>query len=159
MTTQWHTPDFFVIRRNAAGFEEWKTASAVEGLTVTMPERYVRHSAGGWRYRIQDREVSRHMQQELAATWSKHKEVFVQALERRMRERSASLQKPLALRAEKEQRDIRSILIELQQSIRNELQQPEVVQLQLGIVNHRNWRASISTRRTIGPHSAVIFGN
>lgn len=47
-TTQLHTPDFFVIRCNAAGFEEWKTASAVEGLTVTMPEHYVRHSAGGW---------------------------------------------------------------------------------------------------------------
>lgn len=47
-TTQWHTPDFFVIRRDHAGFEEWKKASAVEGLTVTMPERYVRRSAGGW---------------------------------------------------------------------------------------------------------------
>lgn len=48
-TTQWHTPDFFVIRRESAGFEEWKKASAVEGLTITMPERYMRHSAGGWK--------------------------------------------------------------------------------------------------------------
>jgi len=47
-TTQWHTPDFFVIRRSSAGFEEWKKASAAEGLTVTMPERYVCRSAGGW---------------------------------------------------------------------------------------------------------------
>lgn len=47
-TTQWHTPDFFVIRRSGAGFEEWKKASVAEGLTVTMPERYVRRSAGGW---------------------------------------------------------------------------------------------------------------
>ena len=47
-TTQWHTPDFFVIRRDHAGFEEWKKASAAEGLTVTMPERYVYRSAGGW---------------------------------------------------------------------------------------------------------------
>lgn len=47
-TTQWHTPDFFVIRRSGAGFEEWKKASAAEGLTVTMPERYVRRSIGGW---------------------------------------------------------------------------------------------------------------
>jgi putative transposase len=23
-TTQWHTPDFFVIRQHSAGFEEWK---------------------------------------------------------------------------------------------------------------------------------------
>jgi putative transposase len=48
-TTQWHTPDFFVIRRESAGFEEWKKASAAEGLTITMPERYMRHSAGGWK--------------------------------------------------------------------------------------------------------------
>jgi putative transposase len=47
-TTQWHTPDFFVIRRSSAGFEEWKKASAAEGLTITMPERYMRRSAGGW---------------------------------------------------------------------------------------------------------------
>src|SRR3989440_12172684 len=26
-TTQWHTPDFFVLRRDGAGFEEWKKAS------------------------------------------------------------------------------------------------------------------------------------
>lgn len=47
-TTQWHTPDFFVIRRSSAGFEEWKKASAAEELTVTMPERYMRRSTGGW---------------------------------------------------------------------------------------------------------------
>src|SRR5450755_4394609 len=47
-TTQWHTPDFFVIRRSGAGFEEWKKASAAQGLTVTMPERYVCCSTGGW---------------------------------------------------------------------------------------------------------------
>ena len=47
-TTQWHTPDFFVIRRDQAGFEEWKKASAAQNLSVTMPERYVSRSAGGW---------------------------------------------------------------------------------------------------------------
>jgi S-adenosylmethionine synthetase len=47
-----------------------------------------------------------------------------------MRERATSLQKTLAIRAEKEQRDIRSILVELQESIRKELSQPAVVQLQ-----------------------------
>ena len=47
-TTQWHTPDFFVIRKSGAGFEEWKKASVAEGLTVTMPERYVHRSTGGW---------------------------------------------------------------------------------------------------------------
>ena len=39
-TTQWHTPDFFVIRQNEAGFEEWKPVTALDTLTVTMPERY-----------------------------------------------------------------------------------------------------------------------
>src|SRR6266700_1577473 len=48
-TTQWHTPDFFVIRQHAAGFEEWKPVTALETLTVTMPERYQRAPEGGWR--------------------------------------------------------------------------------------------------------------
>ena len=39
-TTQWHTPDFFLLRRTSAGWEEWKQASALETeevLTQTMP--------------------------------------------------------------------------------------------------------------------------
>ena len=74
--------------------------------------------------------VSLHMQQELTAQWPKHKDALVQALEGRMRERASSLQKTLTIRSEKEQRDIRSILSELQESIRKELSQPAVVQLQ-----------------------------
>src|SRR5215467_14169564 len=31
-TTQWHTPDFFVIRQNGAGFEEWKPVTALDQL-------------------------------------------------------------------------------------------------------------------------------
>ena len=48
-TTQWHTPDFFVIRQSAAGFEEWKPVTTLDTLTVTMPERYQREPSGGWR--------------------------------------------------------------------------------------------------------------
>ncbi len=48
-TTQWHTPDFFVIRQSSAGFEEWKPITALDMLTVTMPERYQRQPSGGWR--------------------------------------------------------------------------------------------------------------
>lgn len=48
-TTQWHTPDFFVIRQNKAGFEEWKPVTALDTLTVTMPERYQRETSGSWR--------------------------------------------------------------------------------------------------------------
>jgi len=48
-TTQWHTPDFFVIRQRSAGFEEWKLVTALDTLMVTMPERYQRATEGGWR--------------------------------------------------------------------------------------------------------------
>src|SRR3989440_1504248 len=48
-TSPWHTPDFLVIRRNGASFEEWKQASSLEQLTTRMPERYQREASGGWR--------------------------------------------------------------------------------------------------------------
>jgi putative transposase len=48
-TTQWHTPDFFVIRQHSAGFEEWKPARAFPTLAETMPERYVRTPSGTWK--------------------------------------------------------------------------------------------------------------
>src|SRR5204862_1558141 len=47
-TTQWHTPDFLVLRRAGAVFEEWKHASSLDTLAVTMRERYQRQSKGGW---------------------------------------------------------------------------------------------------------------
>jgi putative transposase len=47
-TTQWHTPDFFVMRRDGAGFEEWKPATALDKLALTMPHRYQRNAKGGW---------------------------------------------------------------------------------------------------------------
>src|SRR5205814_9490345 len=45
-TSPWHTPDFLVLRRASAGFEEWKHASSLDTLTVTMPERYQRQAKG-----------------------------------------------------------------------------------------------------------------
>src|SRR5258707_12707059 len=36
-TSPWHTPDFLVIRRDGAGFEEWKPENALEGLMKRMP--------------------------------------------------------------------------------------------------------------------------
>jgi len=47
-TSPWHTPDFFVVRRDGAGFEEWKPAASLEQLGRRMPARYQRHGAGGW---------------------------------------------------------------------------------------------------------------
>lgn len=40
MTTQWHVPDFFVLRRNGASFEEWTSASALAARKRRMPGRY-----------------------------------------------------------------------------------------------------------------------
>ena len=45
----WHTPDYFVLRTDAAGWEEWKTEAGLERLAETMPHRYVRDESGHWR--------------------------------------------------------------------------------------------------------------
>ena len=47
-TTQWHTPDFFVLRQESAGWEEWKPAQALDDLGVSMPGRYQRTATGQW---------------------------------------------------------------------------------------------------------------
>ena len=44
-----HTPDFFVIRQEQAGWEEWKTSQELEQLTIKMPHRYQQVQAGQWR--------------------------------------------------------------------------------------------------------------
>ncbi len=48
-TSPWHTPDFLVLRRNGAGFEEWKQASLLDKLAISQPHRYQRHPQGGWK--------------------------------------------------------------------------------------------------------------
>jgi putative transposase len=45
----WHTPDYFVLRTDAVGWEEWKPAAGLERLAETMPHRYSRDAAGRWR--------------------------------------------------------------------------------------------------------------
>jgi putative transposase len=45
----WHTPDYFVLRADGIGWEEWKTAAALEHLSQTMPHRYCRDAVGYWR--------------------------------------------------------------------------------------------------------------
>lgn len=44
----WHTPDFLVLRRASAGFEEWKPAASLDKLAVTQPHRYQCQASGGW---------------------------------------------------------------------------------------------------------------
>ncbi len=48
-TTQWHTPDFFVLRRASAGFEEWKHAKLLDKLALSMQNRYQHDPTGIWR--------------------------------------------------------------------------------------------------------------
>jgi putative transposase len=44
-----HTPDFFVIRKHGAGFEEWKPEAGVQRLAEKWPSRYQRADNGTWR--------------------------------------------------------------------------------------------------------------
>lgn len=44
----WHTPDFFVLRTDSIGWEEWKMAEELERLEGTMPHRYRRGDDGRW---------------------------------------------------------------------------------------------------------------
>lgn len=43
-----HTPDFFVLRTDSVGYEEWKTEEELIGLSIQMPNRYVMKD-GVWR--------------------------------------------------------------------------------------------------------------
>jgi len=44
-----HTPDFFVIRTTAAGWEEWKTDEELRHLAERSPNRYLAAEDGHWR--------------------------------------------------------------------------------------------------------------
>ena len=44
-----HTPDFFVIRDDAVGWEEWKTEEDLNRLAVHNQNRYQRDETGRWR--------------------------------------------------------------------------------------------------------------
>src|SRR5258708_11078827 len=48
-TTQWHTPDFFVLRRESAGWEEWKQEHTLASLAEAQPARYQSAANGQWR--------------------------------------------------------------------------------------------------------------
>jgi superfamily II DNA or RNA helicase len=63
--------------------------------------------------------------------WPQHAESLLSALMARMGERTAGLQRTLEERATKEQADIRSVLIELRETILAELDEPEVQQFYL----------------------------
>src|SRR5712692_1833131 len=45
----WHTPDYFVLRADSIGWEEWKMDAGLGRLSQTMPHRYCRDAVGHWR--------------------------------------------------------------------------------------------------------------
>ncbi len=44
-----HTPDFFVLRKNEAGWEEWKMEEELLELVKEQPHRYIKDEVGQWR--------------------------------------------------------------------------------------------------------------
>lgn len=44
-----HTPDYFVLRRDSAGWVECKTSEDLEKLAIKSPHRYLRDNNGNWR--------------------------------------------------------------------------------------------------------------
>ena len=46
----WHTPDFFVIRRNSAGWDDWMTQEKLESLSEDNPDRYRPGKSGSWTF-------------------------------------------------------------------------------------------------------------
>lgn len=44
-----HTPDYFVLRQDSAGWVECKTSEHLEELAIKSPHRYLRDSNGNWR--------------------------------------------------------------------------------------------------------------
>jgi putative transposase len=49
LTKALHTPDFLVLRKDGASFEEWKPKNRLLELMVTHPGRYGRDENGTWR--------------------------------------------------------------------------------------------------------------
>src|SRR5262249_61221292 len=69
------------------------------------------------------------MKATLLGLWPKHRESLASALEARMRDRTAGLQKAIAERADKEASDITTILTELRRTIEAKLDEPELRQM------------------------------
>lgn len=44
----YHTPDFFVLRKTGAAWEEWKTEAQLQRLSKKYPTRYQKTEDGSW---------------------------------------------------------------------------------------------------------------
>jgi putative transposase len=47
--TNWHPPDFLVLRQEGASFDEWKREEELTRLVKAHSDRYQRHPSGGYR--------------------------------------------------------------------------------------------------------------
>lgn len=47
--TNWHPPDFLVLRQEGASFEEWKVEQELARLVKEHSDRHQRHPSGGYR--------------------------------------------------------------------------------------------------------------
>jgi hypothetical protein len=74
-------------------------------------------------------EPSKAMKKTLLELYIKHADSLRSALEARMKDKTSGLQKDLTERAEKETADIRAILTELQRTIEEKLDDPELRQM------------------------------
>jgi ERCC4-related helicase len=94
-------------------------------------------------------EVSEAMRSKLVGLWEKTAEPLMQALVKRQEERAKSLARNLQERAEKEAGDITQILTELQLSIEQELDEPQVEQLELfNAVEKEQFERNVSSLRS-----------
>jgi superfamily II DNA/RNA helicase len=76
-----------------------------------------------------DEEPSEGIKKRMLAVYEQHRPSLLSALEARMRDRASSMERLLAERAEKESADVRAILTELEETIREKLHDPELRQL------------------------------
>ena len=86
----------------------------------------------------------------LASLWPGHGPALQSALEARARERAQGLQKTLADRADKEASDIRTVLTELANTIKAELDTPQQAQLELQLFSEsekEQWQRNMSSLR------------
>ena len=82
--------------------------------------------------------VSDRMQQQLQTLWPQVKPALMQALEARMRDRLAGMQRLLDERRAKDKNDIEAVLQELARAIEQELDEPAYQQLELFSVDERS---------------------
>ena len=113
--------------------EEIITAGGVlkEGRFSRLNVGQVKEALAAARQVKGDAAVPESMEERLREAWPNHEEALVRSLEVRMENRTQGLQKKLTERCEKEVENMTAVLTELRQQIINELDEPEIEQMEL----------------------------